>query len=220
MKKYLIFFSTSAILLAMSVWILVKLYSFDASISQIGLMLLEQKLYNIPNEVREVDIDEGDSFAMGDSNAPHTTIMFFDYECDYCKMFFNTTFPQIEEKLINTGKLRFVFRHFPIEMHPDAYVAAQMAEQARKQGKFLAMHRKLMETYNLTKGALEVYAGELDVDTAGWQSNPLSIEKIDRDKAVGVAISVRGTPSFVTNGRMQAGMRDYADFKHITGITD
>ena len=220
MKKYIIFFSTSAILLSLSVWILVKLYSFDSSISQIGLMMLEQKLMNIPNEVREVDIDEGDSFVMGDDSAPVTTIMFFDYECDYCKLFFATTFPQIEEKLINTGKLRFVFRHFPIEMHPQSYVAAQMAEQARQQGKFPEMHKQLMETYNLTEGALVVYAEQLGVDTDQWLSNPVSIEKIDTDKAVGVGVSVRGTPSFVTNGRMQAGMRDYEEFKQIAGITE
>ena len=217
-KHFLLIDGLLTITLVLLVWIVIKLNSFDYRINQIGLMLAEQKIMNIPRQIVDVEIDEGDSFTMGDSIAPVSVIMFFDYECGYCKLFFDRTFPQIDEQLIQTGQLRFVFRHFPIEMHPQAYVAAQMAEQARQQGKFLEMHSKLMETYNLHEGALVVYAEDLNVDTANWQSNPESIEKIDGDKAAGVGIFVRGTPSFIINGKMYAGMRDFDEFKQIAEI--
>ncbi|MDR1761547.1 MAG: DsbA family protein [Bacteroidales bacterium] len=217
MKKHTILvYSMLAIITGLLIWILVKLHSFDNRVNKIGFMLTEQTMLNVPKQVREVSIDDGNSFSMGDSSVPVTAILFFDYECDFCKLFFVNTFPQIEEQLINTGKLRFVFRHFPIEMHPNAYIAAEMSEQARQQGKFLEMHNELVRTDNLSKENLIRIANELNVDTTNWRSNSQSVEKINTDKSVGESIFVRGTPTFIINGKMYTGMRTFEEFKEIS----
>jgi protein-disulfide isomerase len=217
-RQITIMYAALAVIIGLLAWTVVKLRSFDERLGTMGLMLLDMRVQNIPNEVRPAAIDEGDSFTLGDSAAAVTAIVFYDYECDYCKQFFASVFPRIERELIRTGRLRFVFRHFPIEMHPGAYPAAQMAEQARGQGLFREMHDRLNATTYASDDILAGLAAELRVDTAGWRTNPRHIAKIDADKAVGERIVVRGTPTFVINGKMYTGMRDYDGFLEIAGI--
>jgi protein-disulfide isomerase len=197
------------------VWTVVKLHSFDHRINRIGLMLAEQGLINERKQVREVSIGEGNSYSMGDTAAPVTAMMFLDYECDFCKSFFVHTFPRVEEELIRTGKLRFVFRHFPIEMHPNAYAAAQMAEQARQQGKFAEMNSRLAHVDMLSRETLGTIALELGVDTTGWRSNTQTAEKVNADKQEGERIFVRGTPTFIINGKVHTGMRSFDEFRKM-----
>ena len=219
MKKQMLFvYSLAVVTVGLLVCILVKLYSFDHRINRIGIMLTEQSLLNAPKEAREVAVGEGEGFAMGDTNAPVKVILFLDYECNYCKLFFANTFPEIEKQLIRTGKLRFVFRHFPIEMHPNAYLAAKMAEQARQQGKFYEMNDRLMKTDLLIYENLVLLAQELHIDTAAWLDNPASIERIQADKSAGERIRLRGTPAFIINGKMYTGMRNFEEFKELTDL--
>ena len=215
---YMLIYTSLVILITLLVWVTVKLHSFELRINRIGFMLAEQQFYNIPKQVRDVAVGEGDSFSVGDSQAPVTAIMFFDYECDYCKLFFVNTFPKIEQRLIQTGQLRFVFRHFPIEMHPHAYMAAEMVEQARQQGKFMDMHNKLVRTDYLSEENLIQLARELDIDATGWRSNSQSVEKIEFDKTTGEDINVRGTPTFIINDKMYTGNRNFDEFKEIAGV--
>lgn len=216
MKKHIItIYCILAIITGLLLWLVVKLYSFDYRINKIGMMLTEQSVLNVPKQVREVLIDEGTGFELGDIDAPITTIMFYDYECDFCKLFFINTFPEIEKRLIDTGKLRFVFRHFPIEMHPNAYLAAQMVEQANQQGMFLEMHEKLLRTDNLSCEYLVMLANDMNVDTIGWRTSLQSIEKINADKRAGESIHVRGTPTFIINGKMYTGIRNSNEFEEL-----
>ena len=178
-------------------------------------MLMEQSILNVPKQVRDVSISEGNGFALGDTSAPVKVIMFFDYDCHFCKLFFNNTFPEIESKLINTNKIRFVFRHFPIEMHPNAYLSAVMAEHALQQGKFYDMNEKLMKTDLLNYENLVQLALELNVDTTEWYLNPVAIEKVDADKSIGEKINVRGTPTFIINNKMYTGIRNFTEFEEL-----
>ena len=76
-----------------------------------------------------------DDPVLGDKNAPVTMIEFSDYECPFCKRHFDQTLPQLVEKYVDTGKVKIVFRDFPLSFHdPMATKEAVAANCAREQG--------------------------------------------------------------------------------------
>lgn len=90
-----------------------------------------------------VTVDVGHLPALGKQNAPVTMIEFTDLECPFCRSFFTTTFPQIKRDYIDTGKVKFYFRHFPLDFHPLAKPFANAVECANEQGKFWELHDKI-----------------------------------------------------------------------------
>src|SRR3989304_5780121 len=68
----------------------------------------------------EVKVSIDDDPGFGDPNAPLTMIEFSDYECPFCKTFFEETLPQIKSTYVDTGKLRFVYRDLPLPFHEPA----------------------------------------------------------------------------------------------------
>lgn len=110
--------------------------AFEANITA---ALLDGK---ITNEVIGVD----DDAVMGNKDAPVTMVSCEDYQCPFCQRAYQQTFPQIKQKYIDTGKVKYVFRDFPLAFHPQAELASEAAECAGDQGKYFEMHDKLFET--------------------------------------------------------------------------
>ncbi|MEE8403602.1 MAG: thioredoxin domain-containing protein [Candidatus Hydrothermarchaeaceae archaeon] len=101
-----------------------------------------------PPEPTRIDVSiDGDS-CLGPEDAPVTIIEFSDYQCPYCAKFWSQTLPQIKAEYIDTGKVKFVYRDYPLTGLGHAYAqkAAEAAECAGEQGKFWEMHDKLFET--------------------------------------------------------------------------
>jgi len=99
-----------------------------------------------PPPVRPIDavVPVGDSPYKGSKDARLTLIEFSDYQCPYCKRHVDTTLPQLEKEYITTGKLRYVFRDFPLEsIHDRAFKAAEAAHCAGEQQKYWEMHDRL-----------------------------------------------------------------------------
>ncbi len=90
-----------------------------------------------------ISVSEDDDPMLGDPGAPVTIIEFSDFQCPFCQKFHSETFPQIKKTYIDTGKVRFVYRDFPLSFHPGAQPAAEAAECAHAQGKFWEMHEAL-----------------------------------------------------------------------------
>ena len=89
------------------------------------------------------DINIEGAHVLGDSNAKVVLVDFSDYECPYCIRHFNQTWPDIKKNYVDTGKIRVVFKNFPLNFHPNAQKAAEAAECASDQGKFWEMHDKI-----------------------------------------------------------------------------
>ena len=96
----------------------------------------------------------------GDQKARLVLVEFSDYQCPFCARFVRETLPEIEKDYIKTGKLKYVFRDFPItSAHKDAFKAALAAGCALDQGKYWEMHDRLFENqaaftvHNLTQNA-------------------------------------------------------------------
>ena len=161
-----------------------------------------------PAPDEKVSVDLTGVQVLGRPDAPLTLVEFTDLECPFCRTFHVNTFERLKREYIDTGKLRFVSRDFPLDFHPNARPAAQAVRCAGEQGKFWEMRH--LVTLNASALSSEVYerlARELQLDLgrftacAGTESHR---EAIDRDMAEGMKAGVTGTPSFVL-GRTTPG---------------
>ncbi len=104
---------------------------------------IDQALKNpsakLPKGAPSIDTDP----MLGDVNAPVTIIEFSDFECPYCRIWWVNTYPELKRDYIDTGKVRFVYRDFPLSFHAGAMPASLAAECANAQGKFWEMFGKI-----------------------------------------------------------------------------
>lgn len=160
-----------------------------------------------------------DSRQTASESAKVKVVEFADYQCPACAQA-DPILKQIMKEY--TGKVNFVFRHFPLPQHKNALISAEAAEAAGDQGKFWEMTSKLYENqgqWSESDKALEIFVGyaqELGLDTNKFQQdvkdNKFSA-KIQRDKSDGEAIGVNATPTFFINGEKITGVPSLADFK-------
>ena len=106
--------------------------------------LLRGRVPAPPPEPQNVVLEiKGDPFK-GQPDAKVTLIEFSDYQCPFCSRHSRDTLPQLEREYIASGKLKYVFRNFPIEsIHPQAFKAHEAANCAGEQGKYWEMHGRL-----------------------------------------------------------------------------
>jgi protein-disulfide isomerase len=141
-------------------------------------------------------------YSLGASDAPVTIVEFTDYQCPYCRQFESTTFAELRKKYIDTGKVRFVVRDFPlVEMHPDAMQAAEAAHCAGDQEKFWPLHDALFsDAGKLEKNGLMDSAESLKLDMGVFRSclegGKHKLE-IQHDRQVAASLQINGTPSFL-----------------------
>ena len=134
----------------------------------------------------------------GPATALVTLVEYGDYECPYCR----AAVAIVDElQRVLPDRLRFVFRHFPLEnLHPRARRAAEAAEAAGAQGKFFEMHAALFEHQPaLEDSDLLRYAAGLDLDTARFHAEldaHTHASRVLEDFRGGVRSGVRGTPTF------------------------
>ena len=150
----------------------------------------------------------------GPTSAPVTIVEFSDFQCPYC----GREYPVIERLMKEyDGRLRLVFRHYPLDFHPFAQKAAEAAACAQDQGKFWELHDKMFT--NQTKLAvtdLKGYAKSLGMDPTKFDKCLDSGEKkalVDEDMKAGSAAGVSGTPAFFINGIFINGAQPYEHMK-------
>ncbi len=174
-----------------------------------------------PVEVRE----RADAPVIGDVNAPVTLIEFSDFQCPFCQRFFQESYPTLKSKYVDTGKVKVVFRHFPLPFHQNAQKAAEAAECASRQGKFTEYHDVLFTKANsdgagLAIADLKTYAKQLNLDAAKFNQcldNAEAATTVSGDLADGQAAGVNGTPTFVLNGQLIVGAQPLAVFDQALG---
>jgi protein-disulfide isomerase len=149
-----------------------------------------------------VTVRLGDHPALGTPEAPLTLIEFSDYQCPYCRRFVETTWPALKRDYIDTGKLRHVFRDFPLDrLHPQARKAAEAARCAGEQGQYWAMHDRLFQhQQTLQVERLKGYARDLGLNTRAFEvclDQGRYATAVQQDLDAGAAAGVQGTPGFI-----------------------
>jgi protein-disulfide isomerase len=160
-----------------------------------------------------------DDAIKGDKNAPVTIVEWGDFECPFCARFYSQTLGQIEEQYIKTGKVKIVYRDFPLGFHSNAQKSAEAAECAGEQGKFWEMHDALYD--NGVKGGVDSFkqfAADIGLNTAEFNDCLDSGEmanEVQKDMADGQKVGIRGTPGFIINGQLVSGAQPFENFKQI-----
>lgn len=99
-----------------------------------------------PSPASVMQVGSGHFPVLGNANAPVTVIEFSDFQCPFCESFFKNTFPSLKKDYIDTGKVKFYYRQFPLtSIHPNAQEAAEAAECANEQNKFWQYHDMLFQ---------------------------------------------------------------------------
>lgn len=155
-----------------------------------------------------IKISADDDPTIGDKDAPITIIEFSDFQCPFCARFQAETLPLILEQYVDTGKVKFVFRDFPIQSsHPNAMPAAVASECADEQNKFWQYHDMLFEnqgTWSRTDftSAITIfkeYATELELNQEQFNTcldSGKYVNEINKDLTDGRNYEITGTPGF------------------------
>lgn len=162
---------------------------------------------------------------LGDPAAPLTMVEYIDFECPYCKTFDANIFPMIKKNMIDTGKLRYISRNFPLAGHADAPKAAEAAECAAEQNRFWEMRALLVaHDQGLSPQAISAYARSAGVNPAPFEqclATSRHAEGVRMSTREGTAAGVQGTPSFVIGrtvpdgvaGTLTVGVNPYSTFE-------
>ena len=163
----------------------------------------------------------------GAANAKVAIIEFSDYQCPFCGKYDKDTYPAILKEYVDTGKVKYVWRDYPLDFHQNAEKAAEAAHCAGEQGKFWEMHDRLFTNQQMISAAdLPKHAEALGINTALFQQcldSGRFAADIKKDIADAGNVGISGTPSFligivqpngsVTVTRKLVGARPYSDFK-------
>ena len=155
------------------------------------------------NKVHDLRISESPS--TGDPNAKLVIVEFTEFQCPYCARVAPTLDSIVRA---NPGKIRLVYKHFPLSFHKDAPAAAASAIAAGKQGKFWEYRWALAPNYSsLNDSTFVSIAEKVGLNIEQFKKEMvLDGEKltiIDRDMKLGMDVGVQGTPNFYINGKRQ-----------------
>jgi protein-disulfide isomerase len=160
-----------------------------------------------------------DSYSQGPANAKVTITEFGDFQCPAC----GVAYPTVERiKKEYNGKIRFVFRQFPLQAHKNAHTAALAAEAAGAQHKFWEMYNKLYENqkeWSDSDKPLDIfskYAQEFGLNIDQFKKDVEDKKydnRIKKDQDDALALGVNATPTFFINNEMEVGILPYDDFK-------
>ena len=168
----------------------------------------------------------------GNPDAEIIVVEFSDFQCPFCSRFFDQTLPLIEQNYIDTGRIKFVYRDFPIDsLHPNARPAHIAAECADDQGKFWEYHDVLFsqvtQWQSLPMSSLGdtfvAFADELDLDTTNFISclqSESTAQEVQSDYLDGVKYGATGTPAFFVGTEKDgfikiSGAQPYSTFVQV-----
>ena len=151
---------------------------------------------------------------MGSDTPKVIIIEFFDYNCSYCKK----SLDAVAELLRTEYDLKISFRDYPI-LSPSSRIAAKAALAAKKQGKYFSFHSALMSMQgNLNEDKIFTIANnlEMDIEKLKIDMQKDEIEEIIEDnESLARKLNIRGTPTFIINGKLYAGALDLKKLRQI-----
>jgi protein-disulfide isomerase len=166
---------------------------------------------------------------LGPDSAKIEITEFSDFACPWCARFAILTEPDIRQRLIPTGRVKWRYMNFPLDIHPNSPVAHLAAACALEQGKFWEMHDALYmgqndwaEARNPMRLILE-YANRIGLNTDSLRACMTAKRpwaEIQAEKCEGIRLGVGGTPTFYVNGRQLPDIPIYDDLaKMVDSIT-
>lgn len=154
-------------------------------------------------------IPVGDDPSMKEGSPGLVLVEVSDFQCPYCAMGAREVIPQVYEKFVRPGKVELIYLDFPLQMHSNAFKAAEAASCAGDQGKFWDMHHLLFENYRtLAPDRLPGFAAEVGLDAAAFQqclSGGKKAGGIREDMRTAQTLGINSTPAYVIGRRLPGG---------------
>ena len=167
-------------------------------------------------EVPRMEVSADDDPFLGTDGAPIEIIQFAEFQCPYCGKAGEAIDQVLKEY---EGKVKMVYRDFPLGFHDRAIPAAVAANCSGEQGKYWEMHKLLMSNQRaLQESDLTGHATTLGLDMEKWNTcrqDPAQEAEVRKDMQDGAAVGVTGTPAFFINGIMLSGALPFSEFKAI-----
>ena len=175
--------------------ILFRLTQVTTLVLSLGILML------VPVEAAGMGEVRDDGRIRGRVDAPVTLIEYSDFTCGYCLKFFRDTWPVLQAKYVETGKLRFVYRDYPRADRGVGVEAAVAARCAGAQGRYWAMHDRLFgEGGRLDSGAFRSYAKAIGLDQVAFAQcfdERRYLESVFQDRQEANRWGFHGTPGFI-----------------------
>jgi protein-disulfide isomerase len=168
---------------------------------QRNVQIIKDILMGKQPPLEDVYISTAGAATLGEATARVTVVEFSDYQCPFCGRYANDTLGKVMDEYVKTGKVRYVFRNFPLEqIHPFAEKAAEAAACAGDQGKYWEAHDRFFKNQSaLDAKEMKGHAVVLGLDADRFQqcleSGKYST-RVKSDLAEGQKYNVRGTPAF------------------------
>jgi protein-disulfide isomerase len=160
---------------------------------------------------------EPGSQALGRDDAPVTIVEFSDYQCPFCRRYSGTIFADLKKNYIDTGKVRYMVRDFPLDIHPNALNAALAARCAGEQNQFWAMRDLMLAvSADLSPDSISKFATQLNLDMSKFHAcvdGKKYSADVQTDVAAAGTLGITGTPSFVVGKTA----KDQIEGMRITG---
>lgn len=169
-------------------------------------------------------LPKAEGYFIGNPEAPVQVLEFADMQCPVCADFGLLTEPDVKKRLVETGKIGYRFLDFPLQMHPNAWNAANAGACANEQGKFWEMKDQIFSgqldwsNERNPQGLFEKYAKAVGLDGDKFEEcyeSKRNYPKIQANLKEGERRMVTATPSFVIANRLYTGSLSYDRFKAI-----
>lgn len=204
-----------------------QIKQLQAQINQLNkqMVILNRNQQSIAKKIglagakKQPVINIGKSASLGSEDAQVVLVEFTDLHCPFCKKFHNNIFPELEKQYIDTGKLRFIGKHYPIlQLHKNAAVASFALECAREDGDYKKAKDWLFTRgKSFNKNSIDEFTTAMGLNSEKFTQcveSPTTAAQINNDMAIAKAIGVNQTPSFAI-GLQKDGK--VVNWKIITG---
>lgn len=157
-------------------------------------------------------------YVLGSADAPVEIVEYADYTCPHCGSFSSVQFPDVRSRLVEPGRVRWVFRDYPLQNNPHSRTAAHAAACANDQGRFWEMQDAIFQAQGQwarsgnPTGAFRDMARGLGLDVGAYNDCMKSNRhagRIDASYQEGNRIGVHSTPTFLIGGKLYAGNQPY-----------
>ena len=201
-----------------------RFYAVFSAVAVIGLgslayLTTRPQTVSIPANVtiQPSDTSGFRGYLKGSPDAPVEITEFADYQCPFCQTFATLQMPTIEERLINTGRLRWRYRDFPLQQHPFSRLAAHSAACADEQGKYWEQHNRIYEGQAEWAAARDAgplfrrYAQADGLDLGRYDACMKAGKYAGRIQASldeGVQLGVNSTPTLLVGNKLYRGRFD------------
>ena len=162
-----------------------------------------------------------DDIVLGRADAPVTVIEYISLNCPHCKIYHQTVFPELNEKLVATGRVRYVIRDMPLDERGSAAALLARCQPREKYMSALAQIFAESEEWSLSNRplvALKALASRLGMDGAAFEKcmkNKDLHAAIQQGRRNALKAGITATPTFVVGDRKHVGGATYREIEQL-----